>query len=529
MSLSLTAERSAAMPVPGNRFVFLALALALMGFAWLGVEAATSRGPWLDEFWTLWLSERGIPAHELLLDRWMADLHPPLFSMVHWAFGVFGDASYVSHRLLNLLPLAWACGFVGFAAARYPRSASTLCALVVGWLAIGTTTEYFAEMRSYFSQMATLLVLVSGAVVIVEADGDFDRRDDFVLAAFSVFNILVVFNLNYLSLAVGGLTLLSLGALLWLSGKRRWFWILFGWSVAGLIPVVVFVLAQKSTLVTASDNYWVTSTFGEAVAIMRRVAQRAGESNEAIVVSVLLCLAASVMTYRRARRSPTLPSGETISLRQTDIALFVVFAMAAVAFAAILLAAHLRSPIITGRYLLGWQVVVLGALVMLSAPVWRRMPVLLLALALAGVVHQAGASRMVRSDGRWDVSLELLRHEIQSCPSSRVYAARFSRPGLMQHETDVRRFAHLRMAEWNGIRLQFIDPEKGEQLAAPDARAGECPTLLWLEHVSWRAVPRDTDAETVLRYLGLSAEPFLLTESSVLVGDTGMVLVLPPR
>ena len=47
-----------------------------------GVDAAL-RGPWLDEFWTLELSDsrNGLPA--LIRDGWMRDAHPPVFNA--WA------------------------------------------------------------------------------------------------------------------------------------------------------------------------------------------------------------------------------------------------------------------------------------------------------------------------------------------------------------------------------------------------------------------------------------------------------------
>lgn len=526
MSVSLTADRSDVMPAAGHRYVVLALAIALLSFCWFGVGAAAQRGPWLDEFWTLWLSQAGVPFRELLLDRWMADLHPPLFSMAHRVVGLWAGDSYVLHRLFNLVALAWVVGFVGFATARYPRSATTLCALVIGWLAIATSVEYFAEMRSYFTQMASLLVLVGSAIVIAESPSDHRPGRDRALAVLVGIDILLVLNLNYLSLAMGGLILSCLGILLWTTGKRRWFWILFGCTVAGLLPVVAFVLAQHSALSTASDNYWVTASFSEAGATFRRVARRAGEANEVVLLGILICVAASALVIRGRRLPADRRAIGSMALRRTDLGLVLVFGGAALLFMAFLMAAHLRSPVVTGRYLLGWQVGVLAVLIMLSAPIWRRVPVLLLGLAIASVVHQAASSQETRGEPRWNASLVLLQEQLLNCPSSPVYSARFSRPGLMRYETDVRRYAHERMADWSGIALTFIDPNNGDQIPAS---RGECPTLLWIEHVAWRLLPPEPDAESVLRYLGLAAEPFMLTESSVLVGDSGMVLVLPSR
>ena len=61
--------------------VIAAAAVGLI-LALMSVDAAL-QGPWLDEFWTLELSDTSRGLLPLVRERWVSDLHPPVFNL--WA------------------------------------------------------------------------------------------------------------------------------------------------------------------------------------------------------------------------------------------------------------------------------------------------------------------------------------------------------------------------------------------------------------------------------------------------------------
>lgn len=532
MNLSLTAEPTAQMSALGSRLLYIALALGALGLAWWGVDAARQRGPWLDEFWTLWLSQRDVPLSEVFQDRWLADLHPPLFSFTHWLAEPWAGDSIFRHRALNLLPLGVAVAFCCYVLARYPASAPAVVGMLLVWGSIGTSTEYFAELRSYFSQMVVLLVLTGSLIVVLDQPADFEADRDSGLLVWVAGATVTAFSINYLAAAVAGLLLVGATAALLLTGRRAWLTRLIITGIVALMPVVAFVLVQRSTLEEASDAYWVTATFPQAVMIGARVVRRAIVANEVAMVCVAVALCWSVWGVVRRQRGGTRSdagrgvrpeAGAAPLLLRQDLLAASVIGFALVVFAAIILAAHLKQPIVTGRYLLGWQVLVAGLVAVLAAPVWRRYPVLLLLMAVLAIGHQAATAHIVKEEARWNESLKFLQTELDACPASTVYAARFPRPSLMRHEADVRRWGHEHMARWSGIDLRFVNP--AEQSLDPGS--AECPTLVWIEHVNWRALDRTSDARKVLGYVGFRVDDLDLSQARTHVSDTGIVLVLP--
>src|SRR5204863_4518374 len=68
---------------------------------------ATLRGPWLDEFWTLELSDASDGLIALIRDGWLRDAHPPLFSAWATLLSSLGVTSIAGGRLIsNLLAAA---------------------------------------------------------------------------------------------------------------------------------------------------------------------------------------------------------------------------------------------------------------------------------------------------------------------------------------------------------------------------------------------------------------------------------------
>ena len=49
------------------------------------IAGARSRGIWIDEIWTLWMSQHDLPLGEVIAHRWTQDVHPMFFFALNWA------------------------------------------------------------------------------------------------------------------------------------------------------------------------------------------------------------------------------------------------------------------------------------------------------------------------------------------------------------------------------------------------------------------------------------------------------------
>ena len=123
----------------------------------LAAVDAALRGPWLDEFWTLELSDtrKGLPA--LVWNGWMRDAHPPVFNAWATLLASLGITSIPAGRLVsNLL----AAGLMILAAFRLSRrtagQAAFAAALLLLTLSLPQAMESFAVYRSYFWQIAAI-------------------------------------------------------------------------------------------------------------------------------------------------------------------------------------------------------------------------------------------------------------------------------------------------------------------------------------------------------------------------------------
>jgi hypothetical protein len=79
---------------------------------------AALRGPWLDEFWTLELSDHRKGVEVLIGDGWLRDTHPPAFNLWATFLSLIGVTSIPATRIASNLPAA---GLMVFAAVHFSR------------------------------------------------------------------------------------------------------------------------------------------------------------------------------------------------------------------------------------------------------------------------------------------------------------------------------------------------------------------------------------------------------------------------
>src|SRR5262249_14978170 len=188
----------------------------------MSVDAAL-QGPWLDEFWTLELSDTSRGLLPLVRERWLSDVHPPVFNLWATLLTSLGVTSIPAGRLASNLPAA---GLMILAALRLPRrmpeQAGFNAALLLLVLPLGQSLEAFANYRSYFWQIAALTTLIFVARHVASTRADLDRGKDSDLAAIAVLATAGSIGLHYIGGLFGGLLAGAIGLSALARGHRRW-------------------------------------------------------------------------------------------------------------------------------------------------------------------------------------------------------------------------------------------------------------------------------------------------------------------
>ena len=150
------------------------------------------RGVWLDEASGFWLTRHDIPLARIIEERWMTDVHPPLYSAYAWLLQPLFGGSVPSMRLINLGGVSLA-GLTGWLAARRGVDRNFLALFAVLVAASPFFILYAAEFRSYFLQM------LFGACLVVQLRMVHEGRGGLPLLGLTS---MLLINLHYLGLSL---------------------------------------------------------------------------------------------------------------------------------------------------------------------------------------------------------------------------------------------------------------------------------------------------------------------------------------
>jgi hypothetical protein len=532
VELSIPHQCGSELSVSRRVVPFVSLALTFTVFA---VWAATRRGAWMDEYWTLWLVQQDMSLPDILRSRWLVDFNPPLFSFVHWLAEPMLTESIVLHRLLNLFPFAWVFIFLGLFARKYRASLPFLFVFATLLFAFPLSIQTFAELRGYFTQICVFYVLLGSLIAIHEDGNDITWRNGGTAYAVVLANVAIAFNLHYVSALLAGLIVATFLVLSYLNNQRRWAIALSGTAAAAVVPLVVFYLAQRQFLDQASSTFWISSSLWGATGQFRASTMQAlGNSPMAFLV---LLAAIAIWCGAAVRRwtSVAIPRvfhddfAVGFALPSSRRRMLALLALASVVFIAAMLALHARQPIVIARYLVTFQVVVIAALALVVADALMRsraMYWLFLAPALLTIGIQGFATQ---KQPRWDDSAAMVSRLLSQCPTSAVYAAEFPRKTFLRNETEVIRWAYRRHGRLFGFEVVDADVRSGRLAEIEAGTQAECPAVLWIENVNWSDIPRPAKLATTLDALGVDGSSFDLTQGSLGVTATGMVFKLPYR
>ena len=223
-------------PVPDRLALWAFMLFAAFVILLVGA-AAVLRGPWSDEYWSLWMEHPGGGVARIAHARWFRDVHPPLFYLGNWLFWPLVGPGVAGHRLLNLLPVAGLGGVALYAARTAPAMRAMLIVLLVLVLS-NRDFEYLAEHRSYLSTLcfstATVLLLYR----ITLAERDLDPTRDRGLIAILAATILLALNLHYIGAMITGVAIGVVALDQLRLGHRRCAGLVRGGEAAASVAVV---------------------------------------------------------------------------------------------------------------------------------------------------------------------------------------------------------------------------------------------------------------------------------------------------
>lgn len=489
----------------------LLLALSLCGGLFAGamlVRIAATRGPWLDEFWSLWAITPSA-ASTPLIERWLSDVHPIVWPVLAWGIGDAAGNELPARRIAvnGIAWLLWMAGSAVLWRAR-PANAPFLFAFAVAVIGTPMIALSFADFRPYFVHVCAFALLLAAWAHLQQDARDYAPGRDRIVLAVAAPAVLLSLTLHYVGALIASVTVALFLVILWRQQRRGW--VLRLGAAAGLGWAFMLVSAALQSVRWRSylDVRWIDTTPGEAALLGVHIVTSAFYLTPAFALALL--------------------AGWRLNLGQSPALSRVALpALGAILVSgALLFLINLASPMLIERYLLLWVPLLCVAVAAVAAPVldprWAA-PLLL------GLLLYSGGSAVRQSSGleSWRDGTREVAKMTRACPGTRVYwmsAWRFS-PAHDSRAARRERQAYLLGYGWQAARHGFAAeplPDDG----VIDLRGARCPTLLWVEHFP---TPRFTSAGAMLaaariRLVGLAPgdRPLLLQPPAA------RILVIPP-
>jgi len=455
-------------------------------------------GPWLDEFWTLELSDTDKGLVSLVRDGWLHDTHPPLFNAWTTLLASLGVTSIAAGRLLsNGLAVALMIVAARRLSRRTPEQADFNTVLLLLILSLPQAIDSFATYRSYFWQIAAVGTLVFVARHVASTRVDLDLRKDVDLAVIAVLATVASIGLHYVGAVFGGLLAGTIALCAWRRELRRWSALMLLATAGAGLFVIASVLAQAPNWAVDLDHTWIDLPGLQALGVTLLVAAGAIGHNP---------VALAGMRLGRLRGESPWPFVAMVG-------------GVIVAGVAIVLAVHAFTPIVVERYLIAVAVLVCALMAVPAARIARD-SLLFGLLALVSVA--VAAAPLVQSGFRlkWYEGARTIAEIVAACPTTRVFAASGwalgpaaeTRAALREDPVFAR--AYRLLADRYGFVVQFIG-----QNGTAEATRGDCPVLVWYEHTPNEAEDDLGAALYATGFTGLSD-----ARLSVIRTATGMVL-----
>lgn len=507
--MSLGLERPAS-----GRLQAVALLLLVIFVGTLATIVSSTRGPFFDEMWTMWMAAPELSIRQAAHLRWFQDVHPPLYYFLNRLAWPLLAEDIFWHRLTNLVPVA----LLGALALHLARSQGFMRGVLAVTLVLvfsNSDIEYLIEYRSY-----TLVLCASTAMTLVLyrltwLDRDLDPAGDRGLMVLLAGILLLAFNIHYFASLICGVAVGVVAVDQLRLRHIRWAVFLMVCVALGSVPLLATLAAERAYMAVAVPEFWIDTSPIRTLALLAQVGLEGLGYNLVLVCGLFWVIKSRV----EGRQEPEHPLAV-----QWRFALLM--AMAAAIASSMILAASLVRPMVVARYLVALTpIYAIGFAVLAERFLLSRRW-----LYLLFVVNGAGAAiiPLAQQFNRplWNESASVIARGVRACPAARVYAMerhdlplKVDTPAL----PNGREFMHWalpRLGRHFGFAVEAIEPGQGLHPRSP----GNCQTYVWSEHVKRNA----PDTVGTIRAAGLNVAPSELPHVRRFDSRSGFVLMVPP-
>jgi hypothetical protein len=477
------------------------------------VAAAIVWGPWLDEFYSLYVTDPARPLSELW-GYWVTDNHPFYFSFFTRELRALLPLSLIGLRLANLVPLLAILAMAGLYGRRDREGRLFVLLSLVLLLSSGALFDHLHDFRSYFSLLAAGYANALATAYLFRKPPP--QRLSILLWLLSA---ALLANIHYLGTLFAALQAGVLAVILAAQGRRCLGLGLAAATAAAALPSIGYAVYQSGFILSETGGrFWVRSTTGEAFAMIGSALPAQTGRNLAAYAACLLAVAGALGGVRARRLGPALRGGPVLPGLLAVVG-------AGIAFLAVLLLVNLHTPIFVERYLVPLN----GPLcVGLALALSTLRPAVLRSAAAVLVLINAGLTlSLVRSEDyrlrapRWNATAAYIAQQVAACPTTRILAIDSGNPrGPQLSPVFLTGYGYL--AGRYGFAFTPL-VATGRVTSRP---SGPCPEIFWMEHLL--GVRPDAQAATDwMRQIGVefASDP---RRTRTYWGETGGVILVAP-
>lgn len=509
----IATARRWAQTAPSARTLFALTALFVAARMALALATALHRGPWLDEFWSLWMEQPNLGLVDAATHRWFHDVYPPLFYFINWALQPLIGPSVEAHRMVNLIPVISMLG-VGWWLSRRDTALGPVAVVLIALVMSGFDFLAFDEHRSYMFIQCTTVALLLLLYAIDRQATDLTASRDRSLAVVTAVTILVALNLHAISSSICGVLV---GVVALEQGRRRrWRWgaLLLGSAFIGALLLALTVAAERGYIATVAPLTFIhTTTIG-----CLRILLDAITGGFARNLVVLACLAWIGIVFLR-RRSATVAALPDRGAWRFASLLLIAMSVSAV----LLLLLNMVQSTVIPRYVMpiGIMTATAAAVVcarLIASRTWILALFLLNAILIPiprSILGEWGAKN-------WDEGGGLAAREVRACPQTLVYGVDRYAMIWGPESPDGREIKEFGLRE-DAKRFGFtVHPIRYYPGVTHVASPAPCPTVLWSEHLFG-----DYKVARLVTSTGLPIAPSRTGLIKELPTNSGVVIVIP--
>ena len=444
--------------------------------AWM-VAAALHRGIWIDEVWSLWMSQHDIPLAAVVAQRWSHDVHPFFFHAMNWVLEPTLGMNVYTRRLLNLVPLAFFLASATYLALRNPRARSFVIVFLTIVIASPYSVRYFAEHRSYFSGLCFTGSLMTCLYCLCTDEGDFNLKRHLDLAVLLCASAIFALDIHYVGTVIVG-SVLGVAALDQLRrGHLVWTSLLIVSGAVGVALLLPILTLESPYLKVAGASFWIkTSPVVAAVTLSSTIALTWLENLVAGLIAGLVLLATTQGGGRAFNVAIEPPDRKAWSFVAVAVAALVV------AFGTLFIINSIK-PVVVSRYLIPLVPISAAPIAAMVANQLLKRRWIFAAFLLNAAIVGAVEAEFPLHEARWEGTARQIEAQVKSCPATRVYALApefFSSFTGPPNQPMIHEWGYQSVAANDGFRATLLNPGSPQ----PIELAAGCPTVFWGEHIN---------------------------------------------